>query len=118
MSAWVDELGSPSRQVMRFQPIAPPSAAAISARPAKPVAGVVTLWIVLATPLPVQYPMNAPMKLKTAAKPSATVGVNARVPTDVAIAFAASWKPFVKSNPTAMTTTTMVAMSAASIRFP
>jgi hypothetical protein len=33
-------------------------------------------------------------------------GDSARVETDVATAFAVSWKPFVKSNPSATTTTT------------
>ena len=33
-------------------------------------------------------------------------GVIARVPTDVAIAFAVSWNPFVKSKPSAIATTT------------
>jgi hypothetical protein len=33
-------------------------------------------------------------------------GVTARVPTEVAIALAVSWKPFVKSKPSAIATTT------------
>ena len=48
-----------------------------------------------------------PSKLKTAARANAIRGVNARVDTDVAIAFAASWKPFVKSKPRATTIKTM-----------
>ena len=40
-------------------------------------------------------PKNAPKRLATAAMTSATRGVSARVETEVAIAFAASWKPLV-----------------------
>ena len=58
------------------------------------------------------------MKLKTAASASAVAGARARVPTEVAIAFAASWKPFVKSKPIATMTTMAVTISAQSIRFP
>ena len=45
--------------------------------------------IVLATAVPA----NAPMKLKAAAISSACCGRRALVATDVAIAFAVSWKP-------------------------
>ena len=86
--AWLLELGMPHSQVMRFQAIAPPSAAitmaevvvASSTRPAP---------IVLATAVPA----NAPMKLKVVAIRIAWLGRRARVATDVAIAFAVSWKP-------------------------
>ena len=86
--AWLLELGRPSRQVMRFQVIAPMSAAATiawvvvvsSTRPAP---------IVLATAVPA----NAPMKLKAVAIATACAGRSARVATDVAIALAVSWKP-------------------------
>ncbi len=40
---------------------------------------------------------NAPAKLRIAATRTATRGDSARVETLVAIAFAVSWKPFVKS---------------------
>ena len=40
-------------------------------------------------------PSNAPTKFMTAARVSAIRGVSARVDTEVAIAFAASWKPLV-----------------------
>lgn len=50
-------------------------------------------------PLPTVWatsvPRWAPMKFITAARRSATRGVSARVETEVAMAFAASWKPFV-----------------------
>ena len=90
MSAWLLELGRPSHQVIRFQTIAPISAAATiglascvcsSTRPAP---------IVLATAVPA----NAPMKLNAVGhQRSRGCGRRARVATDVAIALAVSWKP-------------------------
>ena len=41
------------------------------------------------------WPRSAPTKFITAASVSAMRGVSARVETDVAIALAASWNPFV-----------------------
>jgi phosphate/sulfate permease len=58
---------------------------------ANTVGNVITLPTVFAT----SCPRNAPMKFMTAAIPSATRGVSARVDTEVAIAFAASWNPLV-----------------------
>ena len=49
---------------------------------------------------------SAPTTLKTAAMASATRGVSALVEIDVAIAFAESWKPFVKSKARATRTIT------------
>ena len=48
---------------------------------------------------------NAPTKFRLAAMITATRGDIARVDTDVAIEFAVSWKPFVKSNANAVPTT-------------
>src|SRR6266508_4236959 len=48
---------------------------------------------------------KAPAKLRTAAKMTAIRGDRARVETLVAIEFAVSWKPFVKSKKSATTTT-------------
>ena len=48
---------------------------------------------------------NAPTKFRVAAIPTAIRGGKARVAIVVAIAFAVSWNPFVKSKPTAVTTT-------------
>src|SRR5205085_937342 len=48
---------------------------------------------------------KAPARLATAATATASRGDSARVETEVAIAFAVSWKPFVKSNPSATATT-------------
>ena len=53
---------------------------------------------------------NAPAKLRIAARMTAVRGVSALVETLVAIAFAVSWKPFVKSKKRA------VAMTAARVR--
>jgi hypothetical protein len=48
---------------------------------------------------------KAPMRLKTADSATATLGFKAPVTIDVAMAFAVSWNPLVKSNPSAVTTT-------------
>ena len=89
ISAWLLELGRPSHQVSRFQMIAPMSAAATIA------------WVVLASltrPAPIvlatAVPANAPMKLNAVAMAIAWAGRRARVATEVAMAFAVSWKPF------------------------
>ena len=47
---------------------------------------------------------NAPARLAIDAMSTASRGESARVETDVATAFAVSWKPFVKSKPRATTT--------------
>ena len=51
--------------------------------------------------------LNAPMISSTAAAATASRGRIAPLATDVATAFAASWKPFVKSNSRATPITTM-----------
>ena len=93
-----DELvGRPKYQVTRPQTNA-------AARPAKMTAPSTTdgsttpLPIVVATATPKK---NAATKLKNAAQATACIGVRTRVPTTVAIEFAASWKPFMKSNASA-----------------
>ena len=91
ISAWVDDDGSPKYQVIRFQMIAPSSPAKMTISPSVPLGGTITSDTVRAT----FWPRNAPTKFITAASISATRGVRARVDTDVAIAFAASWKPLV-----------------------
>src|SRR3954447_22158010 len=48
---------------------------------------------------------NAPTKLSPAAMVTATRGAMARVEIEVATALAVSWKPFVKSNASAVPTT-------------
>src|SRR5256714_5248073 len=97
-----DELdGSSNHQVSRFQVIAPKSAA-ISVCCVARCASMSPLATFFATAVVT----NAPARLATAAMSTATRGVTARVPTEVAIAFAVSWKPFVKSKPSATTMTT------------
>src|SRR3954471_9567921 len=95
-----DEDGKPKYQVARFQAIAPIS-------PANTIDGVmysastIPLAIVAAT----ASDRNAPTKFSDAARPTARRGGIARVEIEVATAFAVSWKPFVKSNASAVPTT-------------
>src|ERR1700741_3351874 len=88
--AWLDDEGIPRRQVIRFQVMAPTSAAATTIWPSSPD-GVVAIpeAIVFATAVPV----SAPMKLAGAGIRIAWLGRSARVDTDVAIALAVSWNP-------------------------
>src|SRR5919109_1678476 len=96
-----DELdGSPSHHVARFHAIAPTSPANTTVVVTAP-ASTIPEPTVAAT----FSEMNAPAKFRTADRPTAKRGDIARVDTEVAIAFAVSWKPFVKSNASAVTTT-------------
>ena len=98
--AWLEDVGRPRYQVSMSHTIAAIRAEIIvicvmheaSTRPAPTV---------LATAVPV----NAPTMFKTAAMDTATFGDKTLVDTDVAIAFAVSWKPFMKSKITARTIT-------------
>ena len=92
ISAWDDDEGRPKYQVSRFQAIAPTSAAKTTTRLLLPSG---SSMIPEPTVLATFAPRNEPSRLNTAAMASATRGVSARVDTDVAIAFAASWKPLV-----------------------
>ena len=95
-----DELdGRPSHQVRRFQAIAPTSAASTVFVVARFVS-MMPLPTVVATAVVT----NAPARLAIDAMSTASRGESARVETDVATAFAVSWKPFVKSKPRATTT--------------
>ena len=93
--------GSPASQVARFHRIAPTS-------PAKIIAGVTRASstmppeIVRAT----SVDRNAPAILRTPLIRTAILGRSAPVAMEVAIAFAVSWNPFVKSNASAVTMTT------------
>ena len=105
ISACDEDDGRPSRQVTRFQKMAPSSAASTTSRPRVPCgAAMIPLPTVDATCVP----RNAPTRFMTAAIASATRGVRARVATEVAIALAASWKPFVQSKTSATAITTMI----------
>ncbi len=99
--------GRPSNQVARFQRMAP-------TRPAKMIAVPLTAWLdslssstmppemVLATAVETK----APTTFSTPEITTATRGLRAPVAIDVAIALAVSWKPFVKSNASAVAITT------------
>ena len=100
MSAWLELDGRPKSQVTRFHVMAPTSPASTTLRSiaswsTMPVA------IVAAT----SNDTNAPATLRIAAIRTADLGLIARVETVVAIEFAVSWKPFVKSKKSATATT-------------
>ena len=95
----IEELdGSPQYQVMMFQMIAP------SSPPSTTLGVTIDVLIipdptVFATAVPT---VNAAAMLKNAAQTTAANGLSTRVPTTVAIEFAESWKPLLKSNRNAM----------------
>src|SRR5919112_315649 len=96
-----DELdGRPSHQVARFHAIAP-------IRPANTAVVVIApaSTMPLATVAATFSEMNAPAKFRMADIATAVRGDIARVDTEVAIAFAVSWKPLVKSKASAVATT-------------
>ena len=86
--AWLDDEGIPSRQVIRFQMIAPTSAAAMTAWDST-FGSMIPPATVCATAVPVRAPAKLATELMTIAQP----GLSARVLTLVAIALAVSWKP-------------------------
>ncbi len=92
--------GRPTSQVSRFQRIAPTRAAKMTSG-RMPVSSTRPLEIVFAT----STERKAPTRLRTADMATAIFGFRAPVEMVVAIAFAVSWKPFVKSNARAVTTT-------------
>src|SRR3954447_16506847 len=69
----------------------------------------------LATVAATVMEMKAPTKFSTAATPTATFGFSAPVAIVVAIAFAVSWNPLVKSKTSATATTSTTMMSPALI---
>src|SRR4051794_2360911 len=91
MSACEDDDGKPKYHVMRFHTIAPTTAANTTTRPSLVRGASMMLPTVSAT----FVETSEPNKLNTAASNKAVRGVSARVDTDVAMAFAASWKPLV-----------------------
>src|SRR6184192_3920472 len=102
MSAWDDEVGSPSHQVMRSHTIAPTMARSTSPFP-----------IVLATAVP---NTKTAMKLNVAAQTTAADGDRTRVETTVAMEFAASWNPLTKSNASATRTIARTNQAESAIR--
>jgi hypothetical protein len=106
-----DELeGMPKNHVTRFHAMPP-------MRPAKTTVNVIAPGstmpsaIVAAT----ASDRNAPAKFRAAEIATAILGRSAPVAIDVAIAFAESWKPFVKSKASAVATTVMSSRVFASI---
>src|SRR4051812_33723126 len=93
--------GIPRYQVTRFHRMAPTS-------PANITTGLISVSstsppeMVLAT----CTDRKAPVRFRQAATATAVLGRKAPVAIDVAMALAVSWKPFVKSNTNAVTTTT------------
>jgi hypothetical protein len=78
--------------VIRFQVIAPMSAAKTICRPPDPDG---VSMIPAPTVLATSVEISAPTRFITAASARATRGVSALVDTATAIEFAASWKPLV-----------------------
>ena len=97
ISACEEEDGSPKYQVTRFQTIAPISSGEDDHQAARAVRRslMMPLVTVLATPPPSRSPRRRRAGSSPPAISSATRGVSARVETEVAIAFAESWKPLV-----------------------
>src|SRR6185295_4023379 len=100
ISAWLELDGSPMTHVTRFQVIAP-TRPAITRLRVIASGSTMPLAIVAAT----STETNAPRKLRTAALATARRGLKAPVETLVAIEFAVSWNPFVKSKKRAIATT-------------
>src|SRR5512133_250080 len=107
-SACDEEEGSPQTQVSRFQTMAPIRAAKTTVRTSGvPPALSCSKWT-MPLPMVAATLSSAPhstgmaeMKLKKAAQATATSGDSTRVETTVAIEFAASWKPLMKSKASA-----------------
>src|SRR6185312_16830201 len=100
INAWLELDGIVKYQVMRFQVMAPINAASTTASPSAPpvtAGSTIPLAIVAATLIE----MNAPTKFRHAEMITAVRGFSAPVAIEVAIAFAVSWNPLVKSNATA-----------------
>jgi hypothetical protein len=102
MSACDELEGIAKYHVVTFQQIAPARPANTTGRVTNPGA-TMALAIVAAT----FKDKKAPRRLNTAPRSTATRGFIAPVAIEEAIAFAVSWKPFVKSNATAVPTMRM-----------
>src|SRR5262245_28435793 len=85
---------------MRFHTIAPSSPPRMTFASTKETS-IIPLPIVLATAVPT---VKRAAKLNVAAQRTAVKGFNTRVPTIVAMEFAESWKPLMKSKTNAMRT--------------
>ena len=95
--------------------IAPMSAPAHTATPELPMGtSMMSAPMVCAT----RTPANPPSRFMTAASARAIRGVSARVDTEVAMAFAASWNPFVYVKPIARATTSATGTQSTGLRTP
>ena len=88
-----DDDGNPAYHVIRFQLMAPSRLARTTVASTTPMS-TSSFPIGLATAVP---NTNTAMKLKQPAQTTAAVGDSTRVETTVAIEFAASWNPLLKS---------------------
>ena len=98
---WLELDGRLSAQVTRFHRIAP-------SRAANSTSSVIRSWTTTSSAMvsATWIEMNAPAKFSTADRATARRGLMALVAIDVAMALAVSWKPLVKSNASAVATTT------------
>ena len=94
MSACEELEGIPTDHVMMFQRIAPSNAPRITFG-STILCSIIPPPTAFATATP---PVNRAAKLKKAAHTTAARGLRTRVPTIVAMEFAESWKPLLKSN--------------------
>src|ERR1700753_228098 len=104
--AWEELEGIPKNHVSRFQMIPPHKPARTTVTVTLPVS-TRPLAMVAAT----LSDRNAPTRLRTPDSATATRGPRAPVAIEVAIALPVSWKPFVKSKPSATTTTRAIITS-------
>src|SRR5581483_52432 len=97
IKACEEDDGMPKYQVTKFQNTAPNSA------PKTTYWSTISAWMVSLPTVAatVSGKMMTAMKLNNAAMATAVCGFNTRVETMVAMALAASWKPFMKSNSSA-----------------
>jgi hypothetical protein len=99
INAWLLDDGRPNHQVMRSQIIPPISPARITFT-VENSGCIIPFPTVAATAVP---STNGPAKFAVAAIETACNGLRTRVPTTVAMEFAASWKPLTKSKNNAAT---------------
>lgn len=116
--AWDELDGSPRSQVNMFHAMAPIRPAKTIGRkpaPERESSRMIPCEIVFET----SVDRNAPTRLRTAARATATFGRRAPVAIGVAMAFAVSWKPLVKSkkSASAMMSATMIAV-VSTMNFP
>ena len=112
--AWEELDGSPSNQVNRFHrmpPINPANTIVIASDGLIPLSNepseACNRRMSLVTVTATSTDRKAPTRFNTADSVTAVFGFSAPVAMDVAMAFPVSWKPLVKSNPSAVMTTSV-----------